>query len=1450
MTRFCTSPLWDWDYTWYSDYPRFTPCFETTVLAYTPAALLVLFGSIPWLVGRRREQPLYCEPVAWTPLSAFRCVASCLLTLTYALSLIYRLVMGTSSGSSIAADVVHALAFTITLMVLENDRRNGAGSSMLLFSFWLLTALCKLPESYRRTREAFATDSDPPNFSELEFFVCALAYPLVILQLLLSCWTDGKHDTRRPYLTAPPVSFILFGWLSPFVLRRSRRCVQVEDMYGIPPDMMTRPNHAEWSAIWKKELDSAGYVPGDGSCGGSRPLPSLFKSIWKAYWKTVVLSCILCILAALLKTITALLLHFLLNYMTGNEHNWKGILYALSIVSANFASRLLSLHIDKMLAFVGLNVKTVLLAEIYRKMLRLSTESQRHYTIGDLVNLISVDADRIFELSLFAGYVASGLPLIIMAVLLLWQFLGVACLAGVAVMVVIMPVMAVIVSIGNKYQTGQMELKDKRLNILAEMLTNVKVLKLFAWESNFIDKCNVVRSEEMGLLKKYSYLTALNICISTCSSSMVSLASFVTYVLISEYHILDPSTAFVSLTLFYNMQYPMFIIPNFLSNVVQTRVSITRIREFLLSSEVDAYSVGRRPDEADAITIRNGTFSWSKERAAVLRNINLTVKKGQLIAVVGPVGSGKSSLVSALLGNLCVCSGSVDLVESVAYAPQCPWIQNRTIKENVLFTGAYDAEVYDMVLKACCLERDLEILPSGDLTEIGENGINLSGGQKQRVSLARTAYQKKDLFLFDDPLSAVDAHVGASLFKDLIGPRGMLKDTTRILVTHNLLVLSEVDYIVVVQGGSIVECGTFDVLKNEGSILSGLLQTFSKKLRKLSENEDLSIVRGEERVLGKEKLTATLVEKETVEEGSISLQVYRAYLRHAGPCLVIAILCYVIHSALGAYMGIWLSEWTNDAQFLNGTQDTSLQHYRMEVYVLLGIVQAFVMFFAVVTFWKVALSASTKLHKLVLDGVMRAPLSFFETNLSGRLLNRFSKDVDQLDVQLPTAGLTTLDLLLLLASSIFLICVNIPIYILIVVPVLVFVVVIFRVFMARFREVKRLESVTRSPVNNHFSETVAGLSSVRSYAVQAVFLREYDEKIDSMQTCTVNVLFLRFWSEICLELASEMLLFSILLLLIGSRDKISAGTTGLLVSYMLNALYYFTYFIFCSTEVEASLVSAERLDEYSRLTPEGPLVANFRPDPRWPWTGRVSFRSYSTRYRKGLDLVLRDIDLDVSPGEKVGIVGRTGAGKSTIALSLFRILEPAAGNIVVDGVDIATLRLRDLRSRISIIPQDPVLFGGTLRFNLDPAGQYGTEELWSALDRSHLGDTFRKNGGLDFEVSEGGLNLSVGQRQLVCLARAVLRMSKVLVLDEATASVDTKTDLLIQQTLRNVMSECTVLTIAHRLHSVITSDRIVVMDHGRILEVGSPAQLLADTTSSFYAMALEAGIASRGVKGA
>ncbi|KAL3251422.1 hypothetical protein MRX96_055163 [Rhipicephalus microplus] len=1276
--------------------------------------------------------------------------------------------------------MVRCVTFAITIIMQEHNRRQGAGSSNLMMFFWFVAAVTQLPEYFHYLEDVFRDDVDVPDVFPIEFAVSMIAYPMVVVQFVLSCITDLRPDTKRPYITAGPLSSLMFIWMTPLIVKGFRRSLELIDLFKARPELVTRVKHDEWSVYWNKELDSAGYKHQDGSCECVKPTPSLFRTMRKAFWKPVLLGCILGCIRTIVRTAPALLLHLITGYMASDEPTWKGVMYAFGIVGANFITAMFVRHIDCTLSLTGLGMKAAIIGAIYRKALKISSEGQQDYTVGEMVNLVSVDADRVFRLAASFGFISSAPLLIIISIVLLWQYLGVACLAGIGVMIVIMPLVLIVMSLGQKYQAAQMKLKDRRIKSMSEILNSIKILKLFAWENPFTEKIETLRSQEVTLLKKYSYLTAFSCFCMTCSSVLVAFSSFVTYVLISDRNALNPTITFVSLTLFNQMRYSMFLIPDFISNAIQTNVAFGRIRKFLMSSEIDRCAVSRRPADGEDVTIKGATLSWSWDKECVLHDIDLSVKTGELVAIVGPVGSGKSSLLSALLGDLRIRSGSVDCIEDVAYVPQCPWIQNKTVRDNILFTKGFDGKLYDKVLRACCLEKDLEILPGGDLTEIGEKGINLSGGQKQREGpLWRVAptksLKKKVAFCQNSSMNSSGRRSGSSQ------SRGE-------------------------------DSGTETDAMSEGK----------------PEKEEMNIV-----------------QKEIVEEGSIKMRVYLNYIRHAGPLVVFTLIFYGAFRAIDIYTGIWLSEWSTDPPLPDGTQDIRLRNYRIMIYAILCVCESLTGFIGVALLWRVALSASTRLHGLMLSGVMRAPLSFFEATPSGRILNRFGKDVDQLDVQLPMVGNFFLEFLIQIIGMIVLISVNLPIFILIAIPVVVSFVILRQVYVKSLRQVKRLESVTRSPVNNHLAETVTGLSSVRSYGVQRIFVEDNDHKVDVTQNCTVNSLHCNYWMQIRLEIIGDILLITMLLLLVSNRNNIDAGMAGLMVSYSLNTIAPFNYLIYFSTELEANLVSAERLDEYRRLTPEAPWSLGWSPDPAWPQEGAVCFRSYSTRYRDGLDLALNNINLDIRAGEKIGVVGRTGAGKSTMTLSLFRIVERCEGQIVVDGIDISTIGLHDLRSRITIIPQDPVLFHGTLRYNLDPTGNHGSEELWAALERAHLKDAFEEV-GLDFEVTEGGLNLSVGQRQLVCLARAVLRKTKILVLDEATASVDMETDLLVQQTLREHMVDCTVITIAHRLHTVLHSDRVVVMEQGRIIEVGEPAVLLADGHTSFHSMAHEAGLVSDG----
>ncbi|XP_028966394.1 multidrug resistance-associated protein 1 [Galendromus occidentalis] len=1362
-------------------------------------------------------------------------------------------------------------------MVLQYmNRKAGKTSSAIIWTYWLIEMLATLPKYYRVMLYAFGGPTlMDDQVSVKSFVLTAIIYPLIVTSFVLNCFADiwpipkGKRAPNpSPLMTAPPLSALVFEWMTSFIIRGYKRYITEEDLYDPLPYLKSSTSYKSWVSSWDEELRRAKYNPEDGSFD-PKFAPSLFKTLIATFWPSLTTAFIIILIRSFVRTSPALVLNLVTSFMEDESQPlWKGISYAVLLFSLNTVASFCFRHSDYVLAAMGIKIKGVLMAAIYQKALRISAKSQGRYTVGELVNLVSIDADKVLRLSTSSSMTVAAPMTIILTIILLWQYLGPSCLAGVAVIVLMMPLSGFLAAKNRQLQERQMKLKDGRLKSMNEIISSIKILKLFAWEPPFTARVESVREKEVSMLKRFAYMTAGIGFFWTCTPFLVGLMSFMTFVLVSPDNILTPTVAFVSLTLFYQMRFSMVTIPDFISNATQTAVSFGRIWKFLMCEEMNPRIIGSNPQDGDAITMRNVTATWGGDSLLpTLAGFNLNVPNGKLLAIVGPVGSGKSSVLSSMLGDLSVSEGRIDISGSIAYVPQQAWIQNLTIKENIIFTSEFERRKYEKVLDACCLRPDLGILPGGDQTEIGEKGINLSGGQRQRVALARAAYQNKDIYLFDDPLSALDAHVGKSIFNSLMSSGGMLRKKTRVLVTNNLSVIPDVDYIVVLKEGEIVERGTYADLMNSGGVLAELLKEFdideSRRVREeraaavASKDGDSETPRRRAMSFGSEIARSMsiadsiagdaeqqhlerfqLVAKETVETGIIKWSVYKNYFMHVGFALTfLALSFYIGFRTLDIVSGLWLSAWSEDKDLSAGNRN-----YRLGIYAVIGVCQGISNFCGVAFLTKATITAATELHKEMLRSVMRAPLSFFDTTPMGRLLNRFGKDLDQLDVQLPLMANFMLEMFFQIIGVIVLISTQIPIFLVVAIPIMSLFVALRQIFVRSLRQLKRLEAVTRSPVYSHFSETINGLSSIRGFGVAEVFQRMNGNKVDTAQNCSFHVTISNYWMSIRLEFLGNLLIFVMIILVVTNREYFDAGTAGLLISYSLNSVVAFNFFVYFSTEVEATIVAAERLDEYTNVPPEADWVSDNPPESDWPQSGAIAFESYSTRYRTGLDLILEDVNLSIEPQQKIGVVGRTGAGKSSLILTIFRIIEAVKGRIIIDGIDISKIGLHELRSRLTIIPQESVLFNASLRFNLDPNDEYTDEDLWQALERAHLKTYFENQNGLDTPIAEGGGNISVGQRQLVCLARAVLRKRRILVLDEATASVDLETDALIQETIRSAFSDSTIITIAHRINTILDSDIVVLMSAGHISEIGPPRDLLSNPSSEFAEMAREAGV--------
>ncbi|KAI7830395.1 P-loop containing nucleoside triphosphate hydrolase protein [Gamsiella multidivaricata] len=853
----------------------------------------------------------------------------------------------------------------------------------------------------------------------------------------------------------------------------------------------------------------------------------------------------------------------------------------------------------------------------------------------------------------------------------------------------------------------------------------------------------------------------------------------------------------------------------------------------------------------------------------VLRNISFIIKRGSLTAVIGRVGEGKSSLVGALLGEMHKYSGSVRAYGSLAYVAQSAWILNDTVRNNILFGREYKKERYLQVVKACALVPDLKMLVNGDKTLIGEKGINLSGGQKQRISIARAVYANADVYIFDDPLSAVDAHVDRHIFEEAITK--ILAHKTRILVTNGAIHLKQVNQIIVVKQGRISQDGSYDDLiqDTEGDLHRMIAESkivVSKEYDDEAEDDQASgadeeviaeIVEGGQKrpveltkrtTFRKQKSTKmeedldleehNEVDAEVKSEGRVDWSVYKYYFHSMG-LPVFFLFVFVCLAYLGTSVGtqIWLQIWGNENYKVTPSHSNQ---YWILAYLAWIFATAFALVLAIVTFFLVlARKASKSLHASMVAPLIRSPMSFFETTSSGKIINRFAHDFATIDVTIPFSLLTIfLNFMVNLMQVGF--CIAATSYFLILmVPLCACYYYLGAYYLVSSREIKRLDSAARSPMYAHFGETLNGLVTIRGYGDADRFATRATKLLDQSQQVYYLTNTTQRWLQVMLEILNDVVMAFIALMAVVLRNSAIAGVFAIVLSEIS---YFTTNVQAVMTSVcnlETTIVSVERVKEYSELPSEAlDVIPDSKTDKNWPQQGKLEFQNFSTRYREGLDLVLSNVDLTVRAGERVGVVGRTGAGKSSVTMALFRIIEAAEGKILIDGVDTSTVGLHELRSRLTIIPQDPFLFGGTIRVNLDPFDQHQDADLWAALEAASLKPYISSlPEGLHTVIENGGENMSLGQRQLMNLARAMLnKNTKVLCLDEATAAIDIETDNAIQRALRRSFQGCTVLTIAHRINTIMDSDRILVLERGKVAEYDKPATLLANPNSIFYSL--------------
>lgn len=1086
--------------------------------------------------------------------------------------------------------------------------------------------------------------------------------------------------------------------------------------------------------------------------------------------------------------------------------------------------------------------------------LRLRRSARASMQTGDMVNHLSSDTDAMAESMFIIPEFTNTILQTLAVLVVLWYFLGAATLAAIATLMIVSPMTILVARRYRKLDHVIMGLRDDRVTLMSQILQGIRVVKFHAWENSVRAEVASVRSREVDTRVKIVRTDAVSTVIFISTTTLVAFAGFGAYVLGGG--ILNAPLVFACLALFAMLEEPFGMVSHLLANLQHARVAATRLHAYF-SAPVRREDVRplSAPSQAVGISCTGLTMQYPDGAEPALRDITLNIAAGQSVAIIGTVGAGKSTLLRTLAGLHVTQHGKAtfpnlpsDVRPRSGYVPQEAFILNATVRENIVFGDDNDADRLAAALHVCALEQDLSQMQAGLSTEIGERGVNLSGGQKQRVSLARAAFHRPGIVYLDDPLSAVDGDTEDILVSRLLF--GEWKKITRIVVTHRLAHLALFDVIVLLDKGQVVASGSYtDVMANaavrelvESALVSvDHTNVHPEPMEPVAPPSAMHTLPDEV-----QHDSSRLTEDEDRATGAVRTGVYMEYLRAMignRPVLSPFILIALIGTAIGITIlpiiqTSWLGYWTDtfSASTSQGTHgiwgrvvsivgiDISASSAAVITYGILGIIVLTGWYGERLLWLYRAAAAGRIIHDQALLGVLAAPLRFFDSTPMGRVLNRFARDVEAVDDQLSWNIEQSFKSLAQTVGALVLILAVMPIIIVVIVPVLFLYYRLQRDYRLSAREAKRLESIARSPRYAHFKELVTGLDVIHGFGREAFFIDTYHNILAGYQRAFWCSIMLNRWFSTRVPIISGFvgLATSVAILFLAWQGGISPGVAGLVLTYALSFWMSLNWTVRAFSEVESRMTSVERLRHYATLEqePQTTSLPVLSDDVEWPTKGALELKDVCVRYASHLPRVLHNVSFSVEPAMKVGITGRTGSGKSTLFQTLFRFVEPESGTIMVDGVDITRVPLQRLRRSLAIIPQDPTLFIGTVRINLDRFSECTDDEVWEALRRVQLADHIRSlPNGLSSAVMEGGANFSQGQRQLLCLARAILTRARIIVLDEATASVDLATDAVIQRTIREEFANVTVLVIAHRLDTVADADLRVELAQGRVVNI-------------------------------
>ncbi|KAF9428224.1 hypothetical protein BGZ94_003045, partial [Podila epigama] len=1422
---------------WNENHISFTPCFLNSVVLGAPAVVAsIAFILRAWHLERNKvPHGLGRTNLIYWPSQ---------LALAVAIAALVRLLFLSSSTSLLSPSYAIGsliVAWVLAIRLNRLEWKYEIRSSSLIFFFELLSIMASAVTQFSLYTQ---DQSGQDTFRTLTIYTIAIATAFAFEAFPRGSTRVQKLSNANGHDKANNFSRWTFHYLDFMVSLGFKRTLVREDIAEImPKDIEAEAGYRKIAANWeahKREVERANAAasPEQLSKNGPRK-PDLFRVIAMTFLPDYIAMVAYHLLGSSFQLTLPILVQQILIYIESEEELpvARGILLAVAMLLVSISISFSLGQFRKQETELGLAIRGGLVSMIYHKALVLAPSSKS--SIGEATNHMSTDVERWPDrLHSFAYWVVIPFEITVCSIML-YNVLGWSALCGLACIIISTPIQGRVGEFLDEAGDEKLGATDRRIQVMSEVLANIKIIKLYAYEDTFRSKIETHRNEELRIMRKTGLVLAVLSLVYTCFPYLMAFISFAVYATVGGPNftpgVMSAQVVFVSLTLFSLLLRPVGLMSIVMESTVAIRVATRRIQKFLLKEELSPRNVDRedslpKDKNASVIMLENATFAWNSgkqqeeeegsdegsdddeeeatETTALLADsssssaqssneptlidINLRIARGHLTAIVGRVGQGKSSLLSALIGDMFRVQGVAKVWGSIAYVPQQAWIINASIRDNIVFGKPFDQERYDHILYASGLLPDLEILAAGDQTEIGERGINLSGGQKQRLSLARAAYQDADIYLLDDPLSAVDAHVDQHLWKHLIGPDGLLKNKTRVLVTHGIHHLEQVDYIAVIKDGQVSEKGTYKSLMKAKGVFCQLIKEFSvnngttKKNKTLapsspssssiSEAETCTIAEDDKADGSKANASESsdageLVEEEELGEGVVSWKTVVSYCKLVSfGYMVFLLLTYVVWQGLQLSVPFWLEHWTSVA---DTTKHTIV--YFLGIYgVLLVLYMAVDVYLTYINTVDMPLRGSKALHEILLAKVLRLPMAFFDTTPQGRVLNRFSNDISKLDEHIPEALLTFLANAFNLLGGLFVLSIVTPM-ILLVIPVLAFLYWLVHVYFIRTSTiVKRLESTSKSPLYQHFTETLNGLSSIRALNIKDLFTAKNDSHANASSNANYAVHMLNGWLGLRLETLAAIAIFSACILIVLSKDSLSASMSGLALNSLIQITSHTIWTLRSYCDLQGELVAIERLNQYANKRTEAPVETGVYLPDQWPQHGQITFKNYSTRYREGLDLVMKNVSFKVEPSEKVGIVGRTGAGKSSLTLALFRIIEAAdsywakasdqsltdddeivmnqsispillegGGSIEIDGVDIATIGLRTLRLHLAIIPQDPTLFAGTVRDNLDPSGESTDRDLWEALERAHLKDHISTlPGGLSFEVAQNGDNFS------------------------------------------------------------------------------------------------------------